>query len=116
MGCMKCGREVAEQQVFCESCLEEMKKHPVKPNATVQLPPRTEAPVVKKKSRRHRDLKAEDLVRRQKITIRCLFAALAVTIAAFAITATMLLKVLHEQGTAPVIGQNYGTIGDTDTN
>ena len=116
MGCMKCGREVAEQQVFCESCLEEMKKHPVKPNATVHLPPRAEAPVVKKKVRNHWDFKAEDIVRRQKLTIRCLLVALTVSLVAFAVTATMLMKVLHEQGVAPVIGQNYGTIGETDTN
>ena len=40
MGCMKCGRDVQEGQIFCVSCLETMEKYPVKINAPVNLPSR----------------------------------------------------------------------------
>ena len=116
MRCLKCGREIPDQQVFCLDCLEEMKKHPVKPNATVQLPVRAETPVVKKKVRKHRDTKPEDQIRRQQVVIRCLCAALAVSLAAFALCAVMLLHLMDQRATAPNIGQNYGAMTNNTTN
>ena len=116
MRCMKCGREIKEQQVFCEICLTEMEKYPVKATATVQLPPRTETSVVKKKVRKRRDSKPEDQIRHQRLVIRCLCAALAVSLAAFALTAAMLLKLIEERNSALNIGQNYGTITENKTN
>lgn len=44
MNCMKCGRDIQEGQVFCESCLEVMRRYPVKPNTAVQLPNRKDIP------------------------------------------------------------------------
>ena len=114
MRCMKCSREVPEQQAFCEACLEEMAKHPVKANAVVQLPPRTEAPVAKKKAHRHRDPKPEDILRQQRLIIRCLCAALAVAVAAFVLTAVMLLRLMDQRDNAPNIGQNYETITESN--
>ena len=116
MRCMKCGREIPEQQVFCRDCLEDMKNHPVKANVTVQLPPRTEAPVVKKKPRRYRDAKPEELLRHQKLLIRCLCAALAVSVAAVVLLAGMLLELLNKQEADFNIGQNYGTVTDSNPN
>lgn len=40
MNCLKCGREIPAQQVFCESCLKEMAGQPVKPGTLVLLPVR----------------------------------------------------------------------------
>ena len=114
--CMKCGREIGDQQVFCEDCLAEMEKHPVKANATVHLPPRTEVPAPKKKPRKHRELKPEELLRQQRLIIRFLCAALAVSVAAFVLTAVMLLKLIEERDAAPSIGQNYGTVTQSNSN
>lgn len=44
MNCMKCGRDIQEGQVFCDNCLEVMRRYPVKPNTAVQLPQRKEIP------------------------------------------------------------------------
>ena len=112
MRCMKCGKEIAEQQAFCEDCLSEMEKHPVKPNIIVQLPPRNDAPTVKKKSHRHKERKQEDLLRQQRLIIRCLCAGLAVAVAAFALVAVMLLKLMGQRDAAPSIGQNYDTFSE----
>ena len=38
--CLKCRREIAEGQVFCDDCLAQMKKYPVKPGTPVNLPKR----------------------------------------------------------------------------
>ena len=42
MNCMKCGRETAGTDVFCEKCLAAIARYPVKPGAAVHLPKRTE--------------------------------------------------------------------------
>lgn len=52
MHCLKCGRETAGSHVFCDGCLDIMQKHPVKPDAAVQLPRRAflpDRPPVQKK-------------------------------------------------------------------
>ncbi len=46
MGCLKCGRDLDEGQVFCRECLKFMENHPVQPGTAVLLPTRREAPAV----------------------------------------------------------------------
>ena len=48
MGCMKCGQDIPEDQVFCDFCLEVMAKYPVKPETAVQLPRVKEVSITKK--------------------------------------------------------------------
>ena len=108
---MKCGREIKDQQVFCPDCLAKMEDCPIDPNVTVRLPVRPAVVPAKKKSRRHRDAKPEDQVRYLKLVIRCLAAALAVSLAAFALVAGLLLTLINQRDQTPNIGQNYGTIG-----
>ena len=38
--CLKCGRSAGEDQVFCEACLKDMERYPVKPGTPVVLPVR----------------------------------------------------------------------------
>ena len=115
MHCMKCGKKIEDLQVFCADCLTEMEKYPIKANVTVQLPPRSPAPPIKKKPRR-RDAKPEEQVRHLRLVNRCLLTALTVTLAAFALTAVMLLHLIDERDSKPNIGQNYGTITETKNN
>ena len=35
--CMKCGKEIPEERVFCEECLAVMDAYPVKPDTVVQI-------------------------------------------------------------------------------
>lgn len=115
MRCMRCGIEIPEQQVFCKTCLAKMEKDPIKPGTTVQLPNREVLPPVKKKFRRHWDAKPEEQLKHQKLVIRCLCAALAVSVAAFVLAAGLLLKLLDER-TTPDIGQNYGSLTESKAN
>ena len=54
VNCLKCGREIEEGQVFCNDCLVQMAKYPVKPGTAVQLPSRGSAAVSKKVHSRRR--------------------------------------------------------------
>lgn len=65
MGCMKCGKETGDGQVFCDSCLEVMEQYPVKPDTVVQLPPARNLSS-DKKSARKKELSPKELLRKQK--------------------------------------------------
>ena len=75
MNCLKCGREIEEGQVFCNDCLVQMAKYPVKPGTAVQLPSRGSAAVSKKvHSRRRTKTAPEEQLKALKKRIRILSA------------------------------------------
>lgn len=81
MHCMKCGREIEEQQVFCPDCLAYMAQNPVRPGTLVRLPHRSTTVLTKKRfSIRRRDLAPEEQVIRQRSIIRRLALVLAAAI------------------------------------
>ncbi|MBQ6997977.1 MAG: hypothetical protein IJN60_06380 [Oscillospiraceae bacterium] len=96
MNCIKCGTELPGEQVFCDACLAEMDKYPVKPDITVTLPPRKEAPVSKKKTRK-RNLPQEEQLRRVKAKLRLAHITLAVVFICFLLVVAMLLQYLYVQ-------------------
>ena len=114
MHCIKCGREIKEPQVFCERCLADMEKYPVKPTITVQLPTRPASSPVKKKQRKQKYTKPEDQIRHLRSQVRWISAALVVALLAFALTATLLLRLLDQRDGNYGIGQNYGTMSSAD--
>ncbi len=77
LNCLKCGREIEEGQVFCNDCLVQMAKYPVKPGTAVQLPSRGSAAVSKKvHSRRRTKAAPEEQLKALKKRIRILSALL----------------------------------------
>ena len=81
MHCMKCGREIEEQQVFCPDCLAQMSQNPVRPGTVVRLPQRQTVTLSKKRFfRRKRELPPEEQLIHQRIIIRRLALILAVAI------------------------------------
>ena len=107
MGCMKCGRDVDPDQVFCDQCREVMARYPVKPGVVVQLPHRHQQPVKKQPARRHPVLSTEEhlnllrrMVRRQILLI--------VILLAMVIGLSWLSVRLYLDGEKKVLpGQNY---------
>ena len=80
MSCMKCGKAVSEGQLFCESCLAEMERYPVKPGTPVLLPHR-EALVPQRKRRSvKRPRKPEEQVASLRSTVRLLSVLLALVL------------------------------------
>ncbi len=80
MNCMKCGRELETEQVFCEECLLDMEKYPVPPGATVHLPPRRRETSGVRKQPRRRKLTPEEKVPILQKRIRILATALAIAL------------------------------------
>ena len=107
MQCIKCGREVAENQVFCEQCLSGMESSPIKPGTPVVISKRprkaSSQSAVKKEKPEEQISKLQKTIRFLLWTCLCLAAALAVCIGiiAFHFAAT--------DHNAPAIGQNYST-------
>lgn len=113
MNCLKCGREISDGSVFCDGCLEDMKKYPVKPGTPVQLPIHTPAPPPKKKSARGKfSGKPEEIARHLRSTNRWLTLALIAAVIAFALTAAMLLSTMNQLRDSTKIGQNYQVVSN----
>ena len=115
--CMKCGKEINENQVFCDSCLEVMDRFPVKPGTRVLLPNRATPTVSKKTTTRKRVLTLEERLSRSQKAIQVLSIALAVTIFALCLSISLLVDNMNAETPNRVIGQNYSTVDsprDTD--
>ena len=112
MNCLKCGREVPGEQVFCENCLLEMEKYPVKPGTVVQLPRHRDNAGLKKSPKR-RAVPLEDQVKllRKRLWTQTILLLLAlVVIVVLSIPAAQYLMEDHF-----LPGQNYSTIIVTTT-
>lgn len=108
MKCTKCGRETAEDGVFCSKCLDVMRQYPVKPGTVILLPQRKATPS-KKALYRKRLLPPEELVVQQKKTIRWLWVALICTLLLLALSVVLLLHMDNDVEAVATIGQNYIT-------
>ncbi len=108
MNCMKCGKELKDEGVFCPECLVDMEKYPVKPNITIQLPVRRSLPVARRRVRRQRYVKAEDHIRHLKKVRNWLVVALLSAILLFACATAVALHYLDSDPDFN-IGQNYST-------
>ena len=115
MNCMKCGISINEEQVFCDKCLQDMQRYPVKSNIQVTIPVRPVVSAAKKRNRRHRSSLQDVQVRRLKIKLRLAHTALIVVLIAFFILAAIMMKYLSDNRTEYTPGQNYNTMPSTET-
>lgn len=108
MPCTKCGRETAENAVFCDKCLDVMRRYPVKPGTVIQLPQRKPAPQ-KKSAFRKKLLPPEEQVVRQRRIIKWLAVALASTVLLLCLSVALLFHLSQQREAKVTIGQNYNT-------
>lgn len=112
MNCLKCGREIDEGQVFCNDCLTEMAKYPVKPGTAVLLPARGNAAASKKVHTRRRGKPApEEQLKSLKTRIRILSLLLAVCMILLIVLSVFTFRYLKEDDFLP--GQNYSAVTAT---
>lgn len=104
MKCLKCSRETSEGQVFCDECLAQMKKQPIKPGTPVNLPQR---PASTPRSEKHAVVRPED----QIVRLEARVAQLRRTVTVLALTVILLGGILMfwliQSNGIPDIGQNY---------
>ena len=90
MYCLRCGKETADNKVFCGSCLESMEEYPVKPGQPILLPNRP-APVPARKSRKSKVFAGDELLdqlRHQlKVTGRLWLITILLLVAAIVVIA-----------------------------
>jgi hypothetical protein len=108
MYCAKCGREISEKSVFCNTCLEVMERYPVKQGTSIQLPQRNPS-APKKASSRRKQLSVEEQLAHQRITIRVLAVSLACALLLLGLCALQFFHNLPEDEATVTIGQNYMT-------
>ena len=112
MNCLKCGREIEEGQVFCNDCLVQMAKYPVKPGTAVQLPSRGSAAVSKKvHSRRRSKTVPEEQLKALKKRIRILSALLSVCVVLLIVLSVVTFRYMSANRLLP--GQNYSAVTTT---
>ena len=106
MNCMKCGKETAENHVFCDTCLKDMEKYPVKPGTPVHIPSRKSAEQDRRPPRKKEPTK-DDLIAQHHRMIKWLLIALGVLAVAFVIVTGFLLYTLGDVPSA------FGLFGKT---
>ena len=109
MGCLKCGRETRQSQVFCPTCQEAMQDYPVKPGTVIHLPHR-EAPGAERpfSDTQWESSSSDQLIRLRKL-IRWLTATIALLSVLLCLAAGMLVYTLKSDTPTPNIGRNYTT-------
>ena len=107
MNCMKCGREIPEENVFCQDCLLTMEKYPVQPGTVVLLPRRRESSIIKKAPKRHVP-SAEERIAVYRKWIRIQMIALLVCILLIILMFNPTLHYILNDHFE--IGQNYSTV------
>lgn len=108
MNCMKCGREISADSVFCDDCLAVMEKYPVKKDTPVQFPKRDVEEAAKKAARR-RTATPEEMIARMRVVIRRQSLLLVLLAAALAVFAWLYFTnpQINNKPTDNPIGQNY---------
>ena len=109
MNCVKCGREIGEDQVFCGQCLDEMEKYPVKPGTAVHIPTRAPREEVKKQPKRKLALSPSEQIQRLQKKVRILRLALALMLLICAGLCFVIGRTVMELDFQRLLGQNYRT-------
>ena len=107
MQCMKCGRDVESDEVFCNSCKETMARYPVRPGVVVQLPRRTESAVKKQPVRRRATPSVEEQNQLLRRAVRRLAALAALLLAAVIGLSWLTVNLYRENERKVLPGQNY---------
>lgn len=113
MNCMRCGREVEEDQVFCPECLVEMEKCPVKPDAPVRIPRRPD-PNPRRQTRK-KGLSEEEQIRGLRKQVRTLALLLAVAVMLIFLLAVPAVEHILESDISLLPGQNYSSAESADS-
>ena len=113
MYCMKCGKEVGENRVFCDDCLEVMSHYPVRQGTPIHLPAATPS-AEKKAAPKKRQPTPEESLARFRVAARWLSIALVSCLLLLSATITLLLNSESAPSATKDIGKNYNTVSTLD--
>ena len=115
MKCLRCARETAGQQVFCNTCLDDMARYPVKSDTPIYLPVRKPKDTPRRTARRfRRERSTEETVAilRKRVRILTALVVILVMMLSAAITGVWLAKNQGADLSIYDIGQNFQNIAD----
>ena len=113
--CMKCGRETKSDDVFCQECLEHMKRHPVPENMLVYVPTaKDRAAAEKNHTVAHPVVTQEDQVKKLHRKVEILRLLVILFVGASLFFGILSLETLHELKLSNLIGKNYTTVIATE--
>ena len=112
MNCVKCGREIPEDQVFCEHCLAEMERYPVNPDTAIHIPTRPqEEEIVKKPVKRKHIPTAEELLLKTRKKLRRNRIAVVMLLLICGVLSFVVGQMVLELDFQRLVGQNYKFAG-----
>ena len=112
MNCMKCGREIEENQTFCPKCLELMQAYPVKTDIVIKLPTRQDDAA--KKSQPRKKLRTpEEQIQLLKKRNRWLIAIASLLLVISVMLTVLSVDVLRQLDVQRLLGRNYTTVETT---
>ncbi len=112
MECLKCGIEIDSGHTFCDECVAQMAKHPIKPGTPVHLPIRPTTH--EKAAARTRERTPSQAIAELRRMIRWLTVTIAVLSLLLCATAVFLLHTLDAQSENNRPGRNY-TVDTSNT-
>ena len=115
MNCIKCGRDIGEDQVFCETCLTEMENYPVKPGTAIHIPARDEEEPKKAPVKRKPVLSASEQVLLLKKKLRRTRVALVILLLLCGMLCFVAGWFVADADVKQVLGQNYSTVEPAGT-
>lgn len=117
MQCLRCGREIPVGQVFCQDCLADMEKYPVKPGTPIQIPKRQEAAPAKKPAARRPSIPPEEQVKRLKRRLWLVSVVLVLVLALGLAGVVVWMDLDHKWANEgkPLPGQNYSSVTGTES-
>ena len=115
MNCMKCGREITEDQVFCEKCLEDMKNYPVKDGTAILLPTHKDSTAARKTRAKRRAPTPEERIARLHRRLTHVVVLWLITLGFLAATIYPTVSYFVNK-TILRPGQNYKTITSSISN
>ena len=105
--CLKCARPCQENQAFCDECLADMRKHPVKPGVVVLLPQAERRPKATAR-RRYVAPSPEEQLAKLKKRVTALWLALILSLSAAGVLGYVsVANYLAQKESQPLPGQNY---------
>ena len=96
MGCLKCGKETRDEQVFCPRCMELMEAYPVKADMHIHLPHRALRADPGKASRKRRPASPEEKLKQMRKRQRWLIAAIAALLVLIGLLTAQLIRTAAE--------------------
>lgn len=110
MKCMRCGTGITSGAVFCEECLADMEKHPVKPGTPINLPRREKQQSVKRSKKRF--YKPEEHISALRRLVAWLMTLIIILVLALTAAVYMLVNQPDQNDGSWLPGQNYSTSAD----